>query len=213
MWASNLKKKVVAGSSVLMKSFAIASFQRPGHSPQGGSFMQGSKFRIQGLVVIRWLCVWFAIYGYASAIPGPAFEVVEISGDVNKAVWRSGFSVERLTVERDGNRSESSKKLPDQWLIVLRNVKGLSHDQMAWLRRFTENYPMEDIRKDLKEDEVLIVIPGGKDLPFRISARITLMEVSFASDEHGASMGYGSVLIGGKAFKSPCFVKDDAPGK
>lgn len=134
-----------------------------------------------------------------NAVPSPRQKIPEISGVVVNGVWRKGFQIHRvhLTEMIEDQVEPSTEELPDHWILILENVKGLTEKQLQEINEsFLMRGPSEQLSESAKKQgRLLLWISAGKDIKLKIGSKIKIVDLEYQSDERGGSLSYKNIII------------------
>lgn len=147
----------------------------------------------------------------AQAIPHTPFDVNEITGEVDFAVWRSAITLERVFAMPKGKEQNTTRdSLPEHWIIMPRNVKGLAEDQRATLSQafaITPKLPVDWSRKRyLKVQDknyLYLRINGKKNWPIKLGSTIKIKRLHYWGYDFSGFIVLGELAIDGKRVVLP----------
>lgn len=154
---------------------------------------------MKALIVV--LLIFSLTYSTYPIPPLAPLAIKELSGLVEAAVWRSGFKFTRVDLDNGNGVSMAHQgkfAIEDHWIIVLSEIKGINQDTIKELGAyFIRNEPKDNIFLDHpdKAGQVLIWIPGGKNLMLKRGKQLTLKDASFQGHDDGAEINFKSISI------------------
>ena len=148
---------------------------------------------------------------WAYAVPHDPFDVEEFTGEVEFAVWRSGIVLDRVFAMPKGEAQNKTRdSLPDHWIIMLRNVKGLTEKQRKSLGSafaITPKLPIDWSRKRYlgvqDENYVYLRINGDKDWPIKLGSKIKIEKLHYWGLDFSGFILLDGLLIDGKRVELP----------
>ena len=148
---------------------------------------------------------------WAHAVPHEPFDVEEFTGEVEFAVWRSGIVLERVFATPKGEAQNKTRdSLPDHWIIMLRNVKGLTEKQrnsISFAFAVTPKLPIDWSRKRYlrvqDENYIYLRINGDKDWPIQLGSTMKIEKLRYWGLDFSGFILLDGVLVDGKRVELP----------
>lgn len=149
------------------------------------------KLAITIAVFVCCLCV-------GQAIPGPFMKIKEVSGVVERVVWRGEISYDQSSTGMDGDFVIKKVTSPPSWVLVLKDVKGLDDAQiLAITHSFCFREPGVGFSRIAEKDPKLLYLWMGGESSLKIDRGQTVVFSNFVfeSDERGGAGSCDKITV------------------
>jgi len=140
------------------------------------------------------IALFFCFIHLGNAVPGPSIKVGEVSGVVEKVVWRGEIAYDQSYTGLDGKFAIGRITSKPSWLIILKDVKGLDDHQISEISdAFSRREPSVSFSYLTERNPKFLYlwIAGESSLEIMRGHKLILSHFSFQSDEYGGSIGCG----------------------
>lgn len=156
-------------------------------------------------VIIVLIVLGFRI---AEAVPHQPFTVKEFSGVVEMAVWRGSFELNRVFATPKGEpQNEWIDTVPEHWVIVLKDTKGLTDSQRNQISWAYNRLPIDGywryFTKHLQNTHLYLWVSAPKDWPVKIESTVTVKNLNYAGSDFDGEYTVGEVVIDNVIVKLP----------